>query len=68
MSKRQDLISTLFEQKTTEELSIEVELLNEMISLDSELSSKSQKCKQALAEQIITLKNNKKVKKSYQKY
>ncbi|MCP5079992.1 MAG: hypothetical protein GY951_18345 [Psychromonas sp.] len=68
MSKRQSLINCLFKQNTREEISLEINLLNEMVSLDSELSNKSQACKQALAEQVIKLKKSKKVKKSYQKY
>ncbi len=68
MSKRQSLVNDLFEKSTAEEISLEITLLNEMIALDSELSSKSHACKQALAEQVIKLKKSKKVKKSYQQY
>jgi len=68
MSERQSLISRLFEKKSTEEISLELNLLNEMVSLDNELSNKSQGCKQVLAEQVLKLKNSNKVKKSYQKY
>ena len=68
MSKRHTLILCLFEQKTVKEISQELILLNEMVSLDSELSDKSKTCKQSLAEQVIRLKKRKKVTKSYQKF
>ncbi|TWX69541.1 hypothetical protein ESZ36_06140 [Colwellia demingiae] len=68
MSTRHQLIHCLFEQNTHEEISIELNLLNEMITLDAELSSQSKVCKKALAEQVIRLKKSKKVTKSYQKY
>jgi len=66
MDQRQNLIKNLFEQYSAEEISHEVDLLNEMVTLDSELSKRSQLCKQDLAEQVIKLKKSKKVKKSYQ--
>ena len=68
MSKRSRLINCLFEQKITGELAKELSLVNEMVSLDSQLSSQSQKCKDIYAEQIIRLKKRKKASKSYQKY
>lgn len=67
-STRQTLITRLFEQNTTEDLSSEIELLNEMVALDSQLTAKSTFSKQELAEQVVKLKKSKKVKKSYQKY
>lgn len=68
LSKRDGLINCLFTQNTNEEIESELTLLNEMISLDSELSNKSQLCKQILAEKIIKLKKGTKASKSYQKY
>jgi K+/H+ antiporter YhaU regulatory subunit KhtT len=68
MVTRDKMISCLFKEKTTEEIAQESTLLNEMISLDSELSSASQTCKKTLAEQVIRLKKSKQVTKSYQKY
>lgn len=67
-STRQTLITRLFEQNTTEDLSSEIELLNEMVALDSQLTAKSTFSKQELAEQVVKLKKSKNVKKSYQKY
>ncbi len=68
MSKRDKLIRSLFKQRTTGEVAQELTLLNEMVSLDSELSSKSHACKQILAEQVMRMKKSKKVAKSYQQY
>ncbi len=67
MSKRESLLHFLFKQKN-EEMALEQDLLNEMISLDSDLLSKSQACKEILAGQVIRLKKSNKVSKSYQKY
>lgn len=68
MANRDSLIKSLFEKNTHEEISIELILLNEMLSLDTKLSSQSKAYKQVLAEQVIKLKKSKKVSKSYQKY
>lgn len=68
MANRDSLIRSLFEKNTHEEITKELNLLNEMISLDSELSKQSKAYKQLLAEQVIKLKKSKKVSKSYQKY
>jgi enoyl-CoA hydratase/carnithine racemase len=68
MSKRENFIHLLFKKKTTEEIAQEITLVNEMVSLDSELTSSSQACKKILAGQILRLKQGKKVSKSYQKY
>lgn len=68
MANRNSLIRSLFEQNTHEDISIELNLLNEMLSLDTRLSNQSKAYKQLLAEQVIKLKKSKKVSKSYQKY
>lgn len=68
MANRNSLIRSLFEQNTHEDISIELNLLNEMLSLDSRLSNQSKAYKQLLAEQVIKLKKSKKVSNSYQKY
>ncbi|NQY86543.1 MAG: hypothetical protein HRT51_02175 [Colwellia sp.] len=68
MSKRDKLIRFLFKQKTTDEIEQELTLLNEMVLLDSKLSSELQACKQILSDQVIRLKKRKKVAKSYQQY
>lgn len=68
MTQRERLITCLLKEKTTEQLAQELDLLNEMISLDSELTNSSQSCKETLAAQVIKLKKSKKISKSYQKY
>ena len=68
MSKRDELIRSLFTQNKANELEKELVLLNEMVALDEKLSSQSQVCKTILAEQVIRLKKGKKASKSYQKY
>jgi len=68
VSKRDMLIHSLFTEKKADEIEQELDLLNEMVSLDSKLSSQSQSCKKILAEQVIKIKKGKKVSKSYQKY
>ena len=68
MANRDSLIRSFFKQNTQEEISIELNLLNEMLSLDAKLSKQSKAYKQLLAEQVIKLKKSKKVSKSYQKY
>ena len=68
MKKRQVLITTLFEQNTTKNISSESELIQEMIALDSELTANANLCKQAISEQVIKIKKSKKVTTSYQKY
>lgn len=68
VTKRDGLIRSLFEQNTHEEISTELNLLNEMLLLDAKLSKQSKAYKQLLAEQVIKLKKSKKVSKSYQKY
>lgn len=68
MTQREHLITCLLKEKTTKQLAQELDLLNEMVSLDSELTNSSQSCKETLAAQVIKLKKSKKVTKSYQKY
>lgn len=66
--KRQILITHLFEQNTAESISSESELLQKMITLDSELTANAKLSKQVITEQVIKIKKSKKVTKSYQKY
>jgi hypothetical protein len=68
VATRHRLIHCLFEQNTHKEISKELNLLNRMIPLDTELSKHSEVCKQILAEHVIRLKKRKKISKSYQKY
>jgi len=65
---RERLISELFTQYTPKLLSKESALINEMVSLDKQLTAISNNCKQSLSEQVIKLKNSKKITKTYQKY
>tara|TARA_B100000809_G_scaffold115908_1_gene114068 strand:- start:2713 stop:3081 length:369 start_codon:yes stop_codon:yes gene_type:complete len=67
-STRQKLITHLFEQNTTESISSQTVILQEMLVLDSELTTNSTICKQEIAEQVLKLKKSKKIVKSYQKY
>lgn len=66
--ERDTLIHRLFEECPKEDISLEEDLLNLLVSLDSELSKCANKCKKNLTEHVIRLKNSKKVAKSYQKY
>jgi len=68
MTQRESLIKALFKQNSTNDITHELTLLNEMVSLDSELSSQSQACKQILSEQVMIIKRSKKAAKSYQQY
>jgi len=68
VTERQKLINQLFEMHTQEQLSVEQSLINEMVSLDKQLTSKSQRNKQVLAAQILKLKKIKKATHLYQKY
>ena len=68
ISTREKLIHILFEQNTLENLAREHPLLNDMKNLDNQLSTQSKAYKKMLSEQVIKLKNSKKVKNLYQKY
>jgi hypothetical protein len=67
-AERQSIIAKLFEVYTQEQLGAELPLVNEMASLDQQLTAKAQLNKQAIAEQMLKLRNSKKVTKLYQKY
>lgn len=66
--KRQILITNLFEQNTADNISSELALLQEMITLDSELTTNAKLSKQLITEQVIKIKKSNKVTKSYRKY
>jgi hypothetical protein len=66
--ERETLIHLLFKQHGAEEIKLELSLLNKMVSLDAELTSKAQVCKKTLSEQVIRLKKGRKASQSYQKY
>ena len=68
MSERQLLITSFFAVHTLEQISTQQELLAELLALDHELVSQSKAFKQIITEQVIKLKNSKKITKSYQKY
>ena len=68
VTNREQLIHEFFEQQSEEKSSLELDLLNEMIRLDTEIIQQSKACKLALSQHVIRLKKSKKVKKSYQKY
>ena len=66
VSERNTLIKQLFEMYTQVQLSAELPLINEMVSLDQQLTSKSLQKKQALSAQVLKLRKNKKVTNLYQ--
>jgi hypothetical protein len=66
--KRQILITNLFEQNSVDSISSEVDVLQEMITLDSELTANAKLSKKVITEQVIKIKKSKKITKSYQKY
>ncbi len=68
VTERHNRIDLLFKTYPQVQLSGELPLINEMVSLDQDLTSKSQSNKQLLASQIIRLKNSKKVTNLYKKY
>jgi len=68
ITERHNLIDLLFKTYSQVQLSVELALINEMVSLDQYLTSSSQQSKQALSEQVIKLKKSKKVTRLYQKY
>ncbi len=68
VSKRQLLITSLFETHTQDQFKTQLSLINEMVLLDEQLTSKSQKHKQALVERVLKLKKSKKVTSLYKKY
>jgi hypothetical protein len=68
MKKRHTLITQLFKQSTADNMSAEPKLIEEMITLDDQLTANANLYKQAITEQVIKIKKSKKVTKSYQKY
>ena len=67
-SKRQSLLSQLFETYTQAELAVELASINEIVLLDSQLIALSQNNKLALTQQIVKLKKSSKVRDLYNKY
>lgn len=68
MEQRKNLISTLFEQNSSESINSQSELLQEMVSLDNELTANAELSKKSVSNQIIEIKKSKKIAKTYQKY
>jgi hypothetical protein len=68
IEQRQKLISTLFKQNSSEDIGTQPKLLQEMISLDNELTANAELSKKAVSNQIIEIKKSKKIIKNYQKY
>lgn len=67
-TKRHSLIVALFNAYTQTELHDELTLINEMVLLDRQLTLAIEGNKNALAEQVITIKKSKKINKLYKKY
>ena len=68
VDERNTLVNQLFTKYPQGELNKQLSLINEMVSLDGQLTSKSQHHKKVLAEKVIKLKKSKKVKNLYNKY
>ena len=67
-SIREQLISSLFNQYSNDEMQKELLLINQMVSLDDELQTKTEKLKQAFASQLINIQKSKKSVSTYKKY
>ena len=68
MQQRQALIEQLFSEHRPEQISLAAESLQQMVDLDNALTQQASNTKQSFKQQVIALKNSKKVNKSYQKY
>ncbi len=68
VTERDTLIKQLFKVYTQEQLGTELTLVNKMVSLNNQLTSKSQSNQQSLAVQVLKLRKSKQIKKMYQKY
>jgi len=68
MQQRQALIEQLFSEHRPEQISLAAESLQQMVDLDNALTHQASNTKQSFKQQVIALKNSKKVNKSYQKY
>jgi hypothetical protein len=68
MDQRQKLISALFKQNSSEDIGTQPKLLQEMISLDNELTANAELSQKAVSALIIEIKKSKKIIKNYQKY
>lgn len=68
MELRLKLITSLFEQHSPENISSQSEFLQEMVSLDNELTANAELSKKSVSNQIIEIKKSKKIAKTYQKY
>lgn len=68
VTKRMSLIEQLFKLYTQDQLSSQLPLINEMVTLDEQLIVKSQQHKQTLSARMLKIKQSKKVTKLYKKY
>jgi len=66
--ERDRLISNLFNQYSNDEMHNELELINQMLSLDTDLQIKTKALKQFFANKLITIQKGKKSALSYKKY
>ena len=65
---RKQLISDLFNQFSHNEIQAELQLINQMISLDADLLVKTEKLKQTFANKLIKIQKGKKSASTYKKY
>lgn len=68
VEKRQSKITKFFEMYTQEQISAELQLINEMMLINQQLTTTAHFSRQELAEQMVKLRNHEKVAKLYQKY
>ena len=67
-AKRETLLITFFEQYSTGEIQIHINLVNKLVALDEELTNKSKHLKSNVVEKLLTIKKGRKSAISYQKY
>lgn len=65
---RDQLISSLFKQYSNVQMHNELQLINNMINLDTNLQRKTEELKKTFADKLINIQKGKKSALSYKKY
>ncbi len=65
---REQSISSLFNLYSKNEIQKELQLINQMVSLDTELQIKTEELKHSFAKKLIKIKKGKKSALTYKKY
>lgn len=65
---RDQLISILFQQYTKNQMHDELQLINEMVNLDTNLQIKTEELKKSFANKLINIQKGKKSAITYKKY